>query len=135
MERSLFIVKPDAVRRNLIGRILTFVEEAGIEVIAMKMVHLTEDQARGFYKVHEGKDFLDQLAEYMSSGKCVVTVLESDGVIERVRSICGKTDPADAAEGTIRATFGVNLTMNSVHASDSSASANYEIGFFFPDMV
>lgn len=134
MERSLFIIKPDAVRRNLIGRVLSFLEEAGIQVVAMKMVHLSDDDARGFYKVHEGKDFLDQLAEYMSSGRCVVTVVEGDGVIERVRAICGKTDPANADEGTIRATFGINLTMNSVHASDSTASADYEIGFFFPDI-
>ena len=132
MERTLFIIKPDAVRRNHIGRILSFVEEAGMQVIAMRMVRLSADDARGFYHVHEGKDFYDTLAEYMSSGRCVVVVIEGDGVIRRLREVCGATDPSAAAEGTIRATFGVNVTMNSVHASDSPASAVVEIAFFFP---
>ena len=134
MERTLFIIKPDAVRRNHIGRILSFVEEAGMQVVAMRMVRLSADDARGFYHVHEGKDFYDTLAEYMSSGRCVVAVIEGDGVINRLRGVCGATDPSAATEGTIRATFGISLTMNSVHASDSPASAQEEVRFFFPDL-
>jgi nucleoside-diphosphate kinase len=135
VERSLFIIKPDAVRRNHIGRILSFVEEAGMQVIAMRMIRLSADDARGFYRVHEGKGFYDTLAEYMSSGRCVVVVVEGEGAIKRLRGVCGATDPSAAAEGTIRATFGINVTMNSVHASDSPASAEQEVRFFFPDLV
>jgi nucleoside-diphosphate kinase len=132
VERSLIIVKPDAVRRNLIGSILSFFEDAGLRVAALRMMRLSEERAGAFYQVHEGKTFYEKLKAYMSSGDIVAGVVEGDNAIERVRGICGATDPAAATAGTIRATFGVNVTMNSVHASDSPASAVVEIAFFFP---
>ena len=134
MERSLFIIKPDAVQRNLIGRIISYMESAGLEVVGMRMVHMTPEIAAGFYKVHEGKEFYDKLVEYMSSGKSVVVVLEGEDAINRIRKVCGATDPSKADEGTIRATFGMNITMNSVHASDSARSAEQEVPYFFPDL-
>ncbi len=134
MERSLFIVKPDAVERNLIGRILSFMESAGLKIVGLKMLHMTPEVAAGFYRVHEGKDFYDKLVEYMSSGRSVVVVLEGEEAINRIRKICGATDPSKADEGTIRAAFGVSITRNSVHASDSNASAEQEVPYFFPDL-
>ncbi|MFZ1946977.1 MAG: nucleoside-diphosphate kinase [bacterium] len=135
MERTLTIIKPDAVERNLVGTILAAVEAGGLKIVGLKMTGLTDKTAGDFYQVHRGKDFFEKLAAYMSSGPIVVAVVEGDDAIARLRSICGATDPAAAAPGTIRASHGVNLTMNSVHASDSVASARYEIGFFFPEMV
>lgn len=132
LERSLFIIKPDAVRRNFIGRILSFVEDDGLRIVAMKTVELGVTEAGEFYRVHKGKAFYENLVSYMSSGRCVVAVVEGDGAIRRLREICGSTDPSTAREGTIRAAFGLNVTMNSVHASDSPASADEEIHFFFP---
>jgi nucleoside-diphosphate kinase len=134
LERSLIIVKPDAVRRNLVGRILSFFEEGGLRLIALRMVRLTEDRAGEFYQVHKGKAFYDKLKAYMSSGEIVAAVVEGDNAIGRVREICGATDPAGASDGTIRAAFGISVTMNSVHASDSPASAVVEIRFFFPHL-
>ena len=134
MERTLLIVKPDAVRRNHVGRVLSLVEEGGLGIVAMRMTQLSPDKAGAFYHMHKGKPFYGKLTSYMSSGKCVVVVVEGDGAITALREICGATDPSSAAEGTIRATFGINVTMNSVHASDSPASAEEEVRFFFPDL-
>jgi len=134
MQRSLFIIKPDAVKRNLIGRILSYLEAAELTVIGLRMVDMTPAIAAGFYKVHEGKEFYDNLVEYMSSGRSVVVALEGDGAISRIRKICGATDPSKADEGTIRAAFGISITMNSVHASDSPESADQEVPYFFPDL-
>jgi nucleoside-diphosphate kinase len=135
MERTLFIIKPDAVRRNYIGDILGAVEKAGLTVIALRMLEITAEQSGEFYQVHRGKEFYDKLVAYMSSGRCVVAALEGDRAISRLREVCGATDPVDAAEGTIRASFGINVTMNSVHASDSPASAAEELRFFFPELA
>ena len=135
LEKTLFIIKPDAVRRNNIGRILSIVEAAGLKVIALKLVHLTTEQAREFYEMHRGKDFYEKLVEFMTSGPCVVAVLEGDDVVSRLRALCGATDPSIAAPGTIRAEFGINITMNSVHASDSPSSAQREVRFFFPEVI
>jgi len=135
MERTLFIIKPDAVRRNHVGSILHKVEHHGLRIRGMKMLALTSEQAGRFYHVHKGKGFYDNLVEYMSSGPCVVVALEGEDAISRLRGICGATDPAEAADGTIRASFGINVTMNSVHASDSPASATDELNFFFPDLA
>ena len=135
MERTLFIVKPDAVRRNHVGRILHEAERSGLRLRGLKMITLTPEQAGRFYHVHKGKVFYDKLVDYMSSGACVVVALEGENAISRLRGICGATDPAEAAEGTIRASFGINVTMNSVHASDSPASAKDELHFFFPDLA
>jgi nucleoside-diphosphate kinase len=134
MQRSLFIIKPDAVERNLIGRILSYIEAAELNIIGLRMLHMPPDLAAGFYKVHEGKDFYEKLVEYMSSGRSVVVALEGEEAIKRTRKICGATDPSKADEGTIRATFGISITKNSVHASDSVESAVQEVPYFFPDL-
>jgi nucleoside-diphosphate kinase len=135
LERTLFIVKPDAVERGLVGRIIAMIEEAGLRIVALKMTHLDDRSAGGFYQVHKGKPFFDRLVAYMTSGRIVAGVAEGNDAITHLRSVCGATDPAAAASGTIRATYGVNLTMNSIHASDSPSSAGYEIKFFFADMA
>jgi nucleoside-diphosphate kinase len=134
MERTLFIIKPDAVRRDLVGEILMTVEKAGLKILGLRMVELTPDQAGEFYRVHKGKGFYEKLKDYMSSGRCVVAALEGEDSITGLRKICGATDPAEAAAGTVRASFGISLTMNSVHASDSPQSAAYELSFFFPEL-
>jgi nucleoside-diphosphate kinase len=135
LERTLFIIKPDAVGRNHLGEILAVVEKAGLRIIGMRMVKLSSSKAGDFYHVHRGKDFFDKLVDYMSSGRCVVVALEGEEAIGRLRRVCGATDPAAAAPGTIRAVFGINVTMNSVHASDSSQSAAEELRFFFPELI
>jgi nucleoside-diphosphate kinase len=134
LETTLLIIKPDAVRRNLIGRVLASIEEAGLRILAMKMVDLSEDDAGAFYEVHRGKPFYAKLVSYMSSGSCVVAVLQGEDAIRRLRLKCGATDPSKAQDGTIRAAFGISITMNSVHASDSSDSAAEEVRFFVPDI-
>ncbi len=132
MDKTLFILKPDAVERGLVGKILAKVEEAGFKIRRLEMVRLTPDRARSFYAVHEGKPFLGDLVEYMSSGPCIPTVLEGENAIPRLRELMGATNPANAAPGTIRAEFGVDIQTNSVHGSDSPESAATEIPFFFP---
>jgi nucleoside-diphosphate kinase len=134
LERTLFIVKPDAVERHLVGKILTAVEDGGLSVAALRMTRLTDRTAGEFYHVHTGKPFFAGLVEYMTSGPVVAGVAEGDDAIKRLRAVCGATDPAAAQAGTIRATFGVSLRMNSIHASDSPASAAEEIKFFFPEL-
>ncbi len=131
-KKSLLIIKPDAVERDLIGRIISRLESARFKILAMKMVKLTYDEARKFYAVHEGRPFLDELCKFMSSGPIVAMVLESDGdTVSKIRSLIGSTDPAKAAPGTIRHDFALSLTKNSVHASDGEESAKTEIAFFF----
>ncbi len=130
MERTLFLVKPDAVERGLVARILARPEEKGLRIVALRMLRLSPDQARGFYAVHEGKPFLDGLVEYMSSGPICAAVLEGDDAIQRLRDLVGSTDPKEAAPGTIRAEYGLDVRHNAVHASDSPASARTEIAFF-----
>lgn len=134
MERTLSIIKPDAVKRNLVGRILTKFEEKGIRVAAMKSKWFSEREAAGFYAVHEGKPFFGDLIKYMSSGPCVVLVLEGEDVIQRNRDIMGATDPKKAAPGTIRNEFAVSLTQNSVHGSDAVETAREEIAYFFSNV-
>lgn len=133
-ERTLMIIKPDAVSRNLIGRILSQFEDNGLTIIAMRMVSLKKKDAEGFYQVHKGKSFFESLVQYMSSGKCVLAVLEGENAISKVREIMGATDPQKASDGTIRKKFGINIEKNSVHGSDSKESANFEIKFFFPEL-
>jgi nucleoside-diphosphate kinase len=135
LERTLIIVKPDAVERKLAGKILSFIEENDLRIIGMRMTKLTEEEAGAFYAVHKEKDFYNNLVSYMTSGSCVPAAVEGDGAISRVRELCGNTDPSKAGPGTIRATYGLNLTMNSIHASDSPTTAREEVGFFFPDLV
>ncbi|CZF77271.1 Nucleoside diphosphate kinase [Grimontia celer] len=131
IERTFSIVKPDAVKRNLIGAIYQRIEAAGLQIVAAKMLHLTKEQAQGFYAEHEGKPFYDGLVEFMTSGPVTVQVLEGENAITRYRELMGKTNPEEAACGTLRADFAESMRFNSVHGSDSPASAEREIAYFF----
>ena len=130
-EQTLSIIKPDAVERDLTGRILGQIEASGLKVRAMKMVHMTKEQAQGFYAVHKERPFFDSLTDYMCSGPAVVSLLEGDQAIARYRELMGATNPAEAAEGTIRKQFALDIEKNSVHGSDSSENAAIEIAYFF----
>ena len=131
VERTLSIVKPDAVARNIIGEIYSRFEKNGLSIIASKMLRLTEDQAKGFYAEHEGRPFYGDLVAYMTSGPVVVQVLEGDNAIAQNRELMGATNPKEAAPGTIRADFAESVEANAVHGSDSAASAEREIAYFF----
>jgi nucleoside-diphosphate kinase len=131
MEKTLLIIKPDATERNLIGHIISYLEKAHFEIVEMKLTRLSDEEARKFYAVHEGKPFLDSLTNYMSSGPIVPLVLEKQDAISDLRKLIGATDPAAAAVGTLRDEIGLDKQRNSVHASDSSQSAATEIPFFF----
>ena len=133
MERTLMILKPDAVERKLVGKILAKVEATGLTIVRMEMIRLTPERAKAFYHVHEGKPFLNDLVDYMSSGPVVACVLEAESAIPRLRELMGATNPKNAAPGTIRAEFAVDIQTNSVHGSDSPESAAEEIPFFFPN--
>lgn len=134
MEETIALIKPDAVERNLIGKIVERIESNGLEVAAMKLVSLTKKDAEGFYKVHAARPFYGELTEYMSSGPIVALVLKGDKAITKWRDLMGATNPANAAPGTIRKDFAVNLEKNSVHGSDSPESVAYELPFFFSAM-
>lgn len=131
MQRTFSIIKPDAVSRNLIGQITQRFEDNGLRVVASKMIHLTAEQAEGFYAEHKGRDFYEPLVSYMLSNPIIVQVLEGDDAIAKNRKIMGVTDPAKADAGTIRADFAISVRENSVHGSDSPESAAREIAFFF----
>jgi nucleoside-diphosphate kinase len=131
VEKTFAIIKPDAVRRNITGKIFTKIEEHGFNIVAMKKLWLTKKQAEGFYAVHKGRPFFESLTEYMSSAPCVAMVLEKDGAIASWRKLMGATNPANAEPGTIRKEFAVNLEQNSVHGSDAPETAEYEIRYFF----
>ena len=130
-ERTLSIIKPDATRRNLTGAVTRMLEEAGLRVVASKRIHMTTEQAEGFYAVHRERPFFNDLVSFMTSGPVVVQVLEGEDAVKRNRDIMGATNPADAAEGTIRKTFAENIEANSVHGSDSEENAAIEIAYFF----
>ena len=130
-ERTLSIIKPDAVTKNVIGDIISRFEKAGLRVVAMRMEQLTVGKARGFYAEHEGKSFFDDLVAYMTSGPCVVLVLEGKNAITLNRQLMGATNPKEADSGTIRADFAQSIDANAVHGSDSPASAIREIIYFF----
>jgi nucleoside-diphosphate kinase len=132
VERTLSIIKPDAVARNLIGRIIARFEEAGLKVVAARMMHLTRAQAEGFYAVHRERAFFRDLVNFMSSGPVLVQVLEGEDAIARNRELMGATDPRKAARGTIRADFAESIDANAVHGSDGPETARTEIAFFFP---
>ncbi len=131
VERTLSIVKPDAVARNLIGKIYSRFEKAGLRIVAARMLHLDEQTAGGFYAEHRGKPFYDRLVEYMTSGPIVVQVLEGEGAVGLNRQLMGATNPREAEPGTIRADFAESIDANAVHGSDSPQSAAREIGYFF----
>jgi nucleoside-diphosphate kinase len=129
--RTFSIIKPDATRRNLTGAITQKLEEAGLRVVASKRIHMTREQAEGFYGVHRERPFFNSLVEFMTSGPVVVQVLEGENAVLRNREVMGATNPADAAEGTIRKDFAESIEANSVHGSDSDENAKIEIDFFF----
>jgi nucleoside-diphosphate kinase len=134
IERTLAIIKPDAVKKHVMGDIISRYEKAGLHPIGVRMMHMGKSTAEKFYAVHKARPFFDSLATFMSSGPVVVLVLEGEDAIKRHRELMGATDPAKADKGTIRAAHGTNIEYNAVHGSDSSDTAAFEIGFFFPQM-
>ena len=133
VERTLSIVKPDAVAKNVIGKIYQCFEEAGLRVVAARMIHLSKKDAESFYAVHKERPFYHDLMEFMTSGPVMVQVLEGENAIARNREVMGATNPADAAPGTIRADFAANVEQNAVHGSDAPETAAKEIEFFFDE--
>ena len=133
IERTLSIIKPDAVSNNLIGAIYQRFESSGLTVVAAKMLRMNSQQAAGFYAEHQGKPFYDGLIEFMTSGPVMVQVLEGESAVRRNREIMGATNPTAALAGTLRATYGSQIDRNAVHGSDSLASASREIAYFFTD--
>ena len=131
MERTLAIIKPDALGRGLAGEILARIHKAGFQIVAIKSLRLTKAEAEGFYAVHRARPFFADLTTFMSSGKLTVIVLEADGAIARWRDTMGATDPAKAAPGTIRREFGTTIQNNCTHGSDAPETAAFEIGYFF----
>ena len=135
MQRTLAILKPDCVRKNLIGEVVRRIQEAGFQIRAMKMVKLTKEEAEGFYAVHRGRPFFDELTDFMSSGPCVPIVLEKENAVADFRTLIGATDPAEADEGTIRKAFADNKGQNIVHGSDSEENGKLEANYYFPEHV
>lgn len=133
-ERTLSIIKPDGVSRNLLGEVVSRLEDAGLTIIAMKMIQMTKEQAKGFYKVHEGKPFYESVTSFMASGPCVVMVLEGESAIERYRKLMGATNFVEAEAGTIRRDFATDIERNVVHGSDSRKTAAFEIQYFFSEL-
>lgn len=131
IERTLAIIKPDAVKKRIVGKILDRIEEEGFEIVEMKMVRLTKDGARGFYAVHKGKPFFEGLTDFMSSSGIVVMALERENAIAHWRQVMGETDPARAQVGTLRRTYGFSIERNAVHGSDAPQTAETEISYFF----
>ena len=131
VQKTFLMIKPDAVKRNLIGEILRRVERKGFEIVELKMVKLIVPEAKRFYRVHKGKPFFDKLVKYVSSGKVVVVLLKKKNAVKDLRELIGSTDPEKAKRGTIRRDLAINTTENSVHASDSPQNAKIEIEFFF----
>ena len=132
MERTLAIVKPDAVEHRNAGKILARIEEEGFRLAALRMAHLSTRDAEGFYAVHRERPFFADLTAFMSSGPCILLVLEAEGAIVRWRELMGATDPAKAAEGTLRKQFATNIERNACHGSDAPETAATEIAYFFP---
>lgn len=130
-QRTFSIIKPDATKRNITGKIITKLEDAGLRVVAQKRVHLSEEQAGGFYEVHKERPFYGELVAFMTSGPVVLQVLEGEDAVAKNREIMGATNPADADAGTIRAEYAESIEANSVHGSDSAENAKIEIDFFF----
>ena len=131
MDKTLAIIKPDATKKRIIGKIIQRVEEEGFAIARMKLVHLTKDEAKGFYVVHKDKGWFDSLTEFMSSGPAVVMVLEAENAVKRWRDVMGATDPALAKPGTLRHAHGFSIERNAVHGSDAGETAEWEINYFF----
>ena len=134
VERTLTIIKPDAVAKGAVGQIIARFEQAGLKLLAAKLLHLTPGQAGGFYIVHKARPFYGSLCEFMTGGPCMPIVLEGDNAIARLRDLMGATDPAKAAAGTIRKDFASSIEANAVHGSDGPATAATEIAYFFPEV-
>ncbi len=134
VERTLSIIKPDATKRNITGKIIQKFEDNDLRIVAQKRIHLSESQAQKFYEVHKERPFYNDLVSFMTSGPVIVQILEGENAVAKNREIMGATNPADAAPGTIRAEFAENIEANSVHGSDSIENANIEIRFFFSDI-
>ena len=132
IERTLSIIKPDAVANNVIGQIYTRFEQAGLKVIAARMMHMSRQEAEGFYAVHKSRSFFGELVDFMISGPVMVQALEGDNAIQKNRDLMGATDPKKAAKGTIRADFAASIDANAVHGSDGPDTARNEIAYFFP---
>ena len=133
-ERTLSIIKPDAVSKGLIGNIIARFEREGLKIAAMRMLHMDKPQAEGFYAVHRERPFFADLVEFMISGPVVVMVLEGEDAIDHNREIMGATNPAEAADGTLRKLYAESIQNNAVHGSDAPETAKFEIGYFFPDL-
>ena len=133
MEKTLSIIKPDAVSKNVLGKILDRFESSGLKIVAIKMLHLDQDMAEGFYAEHKGKPFFDKLINFMTSGPVIVQVLSGENAIKANRELMGNTNPEEAASGTIRSEFAESIDANAVHGSDSSESAEREISYFFTE--
>ncbi len=134
MERTLAIIKPDGVKRGLIGEVTSRLEGEGLAIVGLKMIRMTKEQAKGFYKVHLGKPFYESLTDFMSSGPCVVMVLEAQGAVAKFRKLIGATNFREAAEGTIRRIYASDIEKNVVHGSDSPQSAAFEVAYFFNEL-
>lgn len=134
IERTLSIIKPDAVAKNLIGEIYSRFESNGLKIIAARMMHLSQTDAEGFYEVHDGRPFFNDLVKFMTSGAVMVQVLEGEDAIKKNRILMGTTNPEEAEKGTIRADYAENMQINSVHGSDAYETAAVEIAYFFPEM-
>ena len=134
VERTLSIIKPDAVGKNVIGKIYTRFEDAGLKIVAARMVHLSRNEAEGFYAVHRARPFFKDLVDFMISGPVMVQALEGEGAILKNRDLMGATDPKKADKGTIRADFADSIDANAVHGSDSAENAAIEIAYFFPSL-
>jgi len=135
IERTLSIIKPDAVKAGRAGRILSRIETSGFRIVALQMRQLSRAEAEGFYYVHKERPFFKSLCEFMSSGPCIPMVLEREDAIARLREIMGATDPAKAAEGTIRKDFAASIEANAIHGSDAPETARFETGYFFPGIA
>lgn len=133
-EKTLAIIKPDAVKKKVIGKIIHRIEEEGFDIVQMKMKHLSKQEAEGFYIVHKNKPFYSSLTDFMSSGKIVVMVLKTENAIAKWRKVMGATDPAAAEPGSIRHIYGFSVERNATHGSDAPETAEWEINYFFKDM-
>lgn len=134
MSLTLGILKPDCVKRQLIGKAITFIEEQGFKIVCLRMIHMQNKEAADFYSVHFGKEFYEPLLKFMTSGPSVLMVLDRENAVEHFRQVIGATDPQKAAEGTLRRMYAENVRQNIIHGSDSDENAKKEIAFFFPAM-
>ena len=135
VERTLSIIKPDAVEQNDIGNILAMIESAGLTILGMRMLQLSRSQAEGFYEVHRDRPFFGELVEFMTRGPVVVTALEGKGAVARYRTLMGATNPKEADEGTIRKAYGTDIGENACHGSDSVENGRVEVAYFFPEYL